>query len=646
MRGLKRDLFSECNSCQKEAVCHEGDEPILVLAGPGSGKTYVITHRILYLLQKRKIPAEGILVLTFTREAAQTMQQRFFQTIATSDQTVNFGTFHSVFYQILKQSTHLRETSILTENDKKKMVSTILDRLFPDMNRVQKSNSCEDCIRAIGLYKNTGSEEDAIKNMPNELKRHFGLILEQYEMKRIREGRLDFDDMLKDCHALLMENPKLLKYWQNRFSHILIDEFQDVNAAQYDLIKLLAPAPSPVFAVGDDDQSIYGFRGAAPECMKLFCEEYHPKTIALEINYRSCKGIVEASQTLIRENGDRFDKRMKSHESQKESLDGGQREVILQKYIGREEQYAFLEACCQSEKNMAILFRTNRQMQRFALGLRRKGIPHEMRETIKNPYAEDLVQDIMAYLRLAKGDTEVGVLARVINKPSRYVSRDALLAARQMCEEKDLVEGLLVYYEKRDFRICEKIRLLKRHLEALRKLSPFPACHYVRKIIGYEAFVLDGFRENAMKKEEALDTLRWITEDAANYKDIAQWLEHQQEDISYSVRNACDRKRLGMREREGTEMPRLMTMHASKGLEFDVVYIPDCNERFYPYGNLLTEKEIEEERRLFYVGMTRAKKQLHLSYVAGTKAYPEQPSRFLKSIMRLLQNPLASAFPR
>lgn len=311
------------NIAQRKAVMH-GMGALLVLAGPGSGKTFTITQRIFYLLEQKQIAPEKILVITFTRESALSMQNRFRQQ-AGQILPVNFGTFHSIFYRVLKQSHILQNHQILTFHQKKTIIFPILKKYISIQreNTIQKNNSVnrtddeqEDLtelimtfLSAIGFYKNTGDVKQAEEKLPSEWQELFPDIFHQYEEERKRRGDIDFDDMVYECREVLRTNAGLRKYWQEQFETILIDEFQDISPMQYEVVRLLSGKGS-IFAVGDDDQSIYGFRGATPTCLQQFVNDYCAEKICLNINYRSTEEIVQAANLVIRENTQRFQKEL------------------------------------------------------------------------------------------------------------------------------------------------------------------------------------------------------------------------------------------------------------------------------------------------------------------------------------------------
>ena len=663
--------LEELNDAQRKAVMH-GEGPLLVLAGPGSGKTFTITQRILYLIKEMQIPPEEILVITFTKEAALSMQRRF---LDQSDQTypVNFGTFHSVFYHILNQANGSNPNSpkhreILRESQKKTLIYPIVKKY---MIKKQESNTKDsiteevsNLLSAISFYKNTGDMEKALHKLSQELRTVFEPVYKEYENMRKQKKVIDFDDMVYECAELLEKDTYARKYWQNRFTHILMDEFQDISPMQYRVVKCLAKKPFNLFAVGDDDQAIYGFRGAQPACLKQFAKDYHAEQILLNMNYRSYEEIIRASSLVIQENKERFAKKLEATEEHKEkSSHTGQNtsfsernkafteqktsctdRVVIHTFQEREEQYRYLLQTL-SEQNesesCAVLFRTNSYMQGLAVRLQRAEIPFVMKERVMNIYEQKNVKDVMAYLRLASGEDKRELWLQIMNKPSRYISREALAG----CGEHVTITDLKAYYDNlrpdhSSFLYVDKIRrairILEKQLEYLKKATPFLAVQYVRKVIGYEAYLRECHKskyETLISKqnrksndsEEWLEILEWLSEDAKQYSTLAEWQDAQKQYADMLMQNEKGQE---------IDVPNihLMTVHASKGLEFDHVWIPDCNEKVFPHGSMPDKETCEEERRIFYVGMTRAKKSLELLCLTGTKERPRLISRFLNPI--------------
>jgi len=603
------------NASQQMAVTCASGENLLVVAGPGSGKTFVITQRIFYLVQRLHVPPEAILVVTFTKDAALSMQNRF---IEQSDFSypVNFGTFHSVFYNILRQSRRIQQFNILTEGQKRDILLPVLKkRLNPVGN-----DEVYQLLSAFGYYKNTGNIQIAGSRVNAGLKPLFEECFEEYERIRRLRRLIDFDDMVCECRRLLLENDILREKWQRRFRHILIDEFQDINPAQMSGVKLLKGEQCNLFAVGDDDQAIYGFRGSEPECMNDFLKEYNAKQILLNINYRSAKEIVDASVKVISENKNRFIKELKSHSNEEVNP------VILKGFKDKDEEHDYLVNRLENSPacdTLAVLFRTNILMQVFAAELSARGIPFLMKEKHNNIYEHEIVKDIRAYLELSQNPENREPLLRILNRPVRYINREAV-----MTKGADVWDGMKRYYMGqnnlpfREERI-KAVDKLKKDIEYIRKLSPYLAVKYILKSIGYEKFM------HSAKdiKQENKDIIEWICGEAVKYKNLDEW-RSEMDDYSDSFGKTDDCKA------EQEVNIHLMTVHASKGLEFDRVWIPDCNENIFPYGKMTDADTCEEERRIFYVAMTRAKKSLELLYLNGTRERPRLPSRFLNPLFK------------
>ncbi len=711
--------LNQMNQAQQQAVLH-GEGPLLVLAGPGSGKTFTITQRILYLIEELQVPPEEILVITFTKDAALSMQRRFIES-SNRSYPVNFGTFHSIFYHILQAAGCFGTGQILGESQKKKIIFPIMKKMKMPCNEradnLPKQNSAysqnifaEDItsmLSAISYYKNTGNQEGAVQKLSMDWQILFSEIYEEYDKVRRQQHALDFDDMVYECEKLLRTNKQQREYWQKRFTHILMDEFQDINPMQYRVIKLLSSKPYNLFAVGDDDQAIYGFRGSKPACLRQFVEDYRAKQILLNVNYRSDRSIIKTSLLVIEENKERFFKEL-------EAFSQSNGYVQLHSFMEREEQYQYLidtlsgrlrlqntdslkqksaviaktmqekEGCTVSfmegnaeakNENYAVLFRTNSFMQGFAARLKREGIAFEMKEGQSSIYEHFVIKDIMAYLRLAAGERDKKLWLQILNKPSRYISREALSGAgsepdiraiREFYRKCPTTAGDFAYMEK----IQNAIQLLEKQLEYLKKAPPYLAVQYVWKVVGYERYLrtewlrnigvgrgddnmqngglqtagqVTGMERNREKLEEFEELFLWLKEDARHYDTLAEWQAAQQaygEQIFDKKTKLDSEKCEGialMKKGEGERNQRpkihLMTVHASKGLEFDRVWIPDCNEKIFPHGAMPDKEAVEEERRIFYVAMTRAKKSLELLYLTGTKERPRLPSRFLNPLL-------------
>ncbi len=619
--------LNRLNDTQREAVMH-GDGALLVLAGPGSGKTTVIVQRLFFLMEQKQVPPENILVITFTKEAALSMQQRFFQM---SHQTlpVNFGTFHSVFYHIVQKSQNIKQSHILTEAEKKKLILPIIKKYIAKEELSYRQELTEDAIQllaAISYLKNTGDTENAVSLLSEEWRDCFSHIMQDYEMKKKEVQTIDFDDMVYECYKLLKNDIKARVYWQQRFEHILIDEFQDINPMQYQVVRLLVSEKCNLFVVGDDDQSIYGFRGSKPEILKQFWQEYQAKKICLDTNYRSCKDIVKASLSVINENKNRFPKALKASSEHAMHVRNSP-SVKICNFPEREQEYEYLVSKlrdCDPKQTTAVLFRTNAYMQGVAARLSREGIPYTMKEKVRSIYEHFIVKDIAAYLCVASGMGNRAMFLQIMNRPFRQINREAV------GDGKIDYRILKSFYQKQGWstssiQVIQNIEQMEKQMQCLKQLSPFPAVQYIRKAIGYEGY-LNGKAQTVEQQKEWKELLDWLSTDALNYNIVEEWLQAQQQ---YT-------KKLSQREQNLSLSGGiyLLTVHASKGLEFDSVFIPDCNEKIFPHGSMPDEESLEEERRIFYVAMTRAKNNLELLYLTGTKERPRLPSRFLNVLLK------------
>lgn len=620
------NLINLSPSQRKAVIWNEG--PLLLLAGPGSGKTHTITHHLIHLLNLG-IPPETILVITFTKEAALSMQRRFFTTYH-EQVPIQFATFHSFFYQILRSEKQFQNSTIISTGRKRIIMHHILKQstIIQCEQQEEFDDSLEKIMSAISYYKNTGDYTAATESLSDGLKEHFSYLFRAYRYEMKQHNYIDFDDMLYECLQLLQKNKELRMRWQYRFRYLLIDEFQDINPMQYEIMKLLTVKPYHIFAVGDDDQSIYGFRGSKPDLMKTFVKEYGAAIYHLERNYRSGKDIVEASEAVINENQNRFAKELISGREELSS------KVIVQAYESKTEQSRevleavrhFTEKEGNAGSTLAILFRTNSYMQGMAARLSAEGIPFAMKENCRSIYEHPIVKDICAYLRLAKEEWSVNDMVRIMNKPVRFIGRDAVA-------ESIGLDDVLSFYSlnaghgKSYLAERNGIMKLSAQLNMLRNMSLQTAIRYILKVIGYEKYL----QTVEQYKDSYEEVLTWLKEDAARYQDFAGWMEAQKR---YNLQ--LEEKKTN---RNHMDAPiQLMTVHAAKGLEFHTVIIPDCNEKIYPNLRMPEQEALEEERRIFYVGMTRAIEKLCLFYVAGTKEHPKAVSRFLKPLLKEQKN--------
>ncbi len=581
--------------------------PAQILAGPGSGKTFVTVHRIRHLILEENIDPGHILVITFTKAAALEMQQRFFTLMEGQKPPVWFGTFHAIFYHILKQSAQYRGYTIITETERRKLIRQIMHmhRRFCYL----QEEDMEEILSVISSCK-AGRKESSIpiqKMTPDDVM----FLLHEYQSYLQEFQQFDFDDLMQCCLTLLREDACCLAAWQAQFRYILVDEFQDISPVQYKIVKLLAAPEDNLFIVGDDDQSIYGFRGASPDSMMQFLADYPQAVqIPLAVNYRCHAEIVEAAGRVIAENIKRLPKDIQAVHSKGDGLELCMcpDEEALKK--------AFVEYLLQEQKEdtltgSAIICRTNVACGLWAQVLHGAGIPYVMKEKKKNRFAHFVIWDIRAYLALGQGKYDRKYFLRIMNRPLRYLKRDSLSA------EKVDREELVKWYQHMPA-MQKTLHRLFQNLDCLADKRPHLQIRYIRKVIGYEGFLREKYgAKQAQELVRVAEEFETFSRQFMTVDDMNDFIDHYTEVLQEPA--------------EQNHGIALMTMHASKGLQFDTVYLPDCNEGQIPSTRSVTQEEIEEERRMFYVAMTRARHKLCLLAHKG-RTGKDGPSRFLNSL--------------
>ena len=604
----------QVSNAQHQAITH-GAGPAIVLAGPGSGKTLVITQRVRYLIEAYHVRPQEILVITFTKAAAQEMQSRF-QALS-RQRGVTFGTFHAVFFHILKYAYHYSAANILTEEKKYQILQRLLSE--SGLHFEDEKETLSEIASEISVVKNEQIplEHYYSKSCPEEVFRGF---YRKYEEMHRREGLLDFDDMMTMTYELLTQRADILAAWQRHYRYILVDEFQDINLLQYAILRLLADPERNLFIVGDDDQSIYRFRGAKPEIMLNFPKDYpDAKQIVLDRNFRSVASVIRAAQLVIRENTKRFAKRAVH-------VRKGQGQIDIREFSGQEHESLYLIKKVQESlaggmppNEIAVLYRTNQGARPYAERLMEFNIPFEMRDALPNIYEHWIAKDLFAYLHLARERLDRAEFLQVMNRPKRYIARDAIDA------KVISLETLRTYYEDKDW-MLDRIDRLELDLRMLKDMAPYAAVNYIRYGMNYEEYLQEYAKARRMKPEELTDILDEIQDGCRPFKTVEAWYEHL---TAYKERLLEQR---GKKERDPDAIT-LATLHSAKGLEFQEVFLVDVNEGTIPHRKASMEAELEEERRLFYVGMTRAKDRLHLFYVRERYGKRVEPSVFLEPLL-------------
>ncbi len=614
MEILKIGESMGLNRAQGMAAAHK-DGPCLVLAGPGSGKTLTIARRIEYLIVKYKVRPEEILVITFTKYAAKEMKERFLRIMGGVKVPVTFGTFHGIYYGILKWAYKLNQSNLLSDAQKYELIKGMA--AGPDWEELLETEDEKEFLKELA------AEIGNVKNNCHDIRiyrparwdeQKFRRLYLAYEEEKRRLRKIDFEDMLVMCRELFLKRPDILRKWQERFRYILVDEFQDVNQAQYDVVRMLAAPEDNLFVVGDDDQSIYGFRGAKPGIMLEFEHDYkNARRILLDVNYRSTEHIVNGALKVISHNSERFDKKITAFK-------GKGRTVHVQENKNPQEEAGYILEQIEKYRGegipyeeMAVLYRTGADARGLSELLAGNQIPFVMKEKADNLYDHFIGTDIMSYFRLAAGEYERKYFLQVANRPKRYISRDS------MREGRISYESLRNFYCDREW-MMDRIDQLEWDMKMIRDKTPFAAIQYIRKSIGYDGFLREYAAGHKAREEELMDILEEIQQNSKAYRTTAEWFDH-----------VADYK--AVLEKPDTKGVSLMTMHSAKGLEYELVFIIEGNEGCIPYKKAKLLKAVEEERRLFYVAMTRAKQKLIISYVKEKNGKDMDPSRFVEELL-------------
>ena len=592
--------------------------PMLVLGTPGSGKTTVIVNRINNLIYEHGVNPRNILVITFTRAAAASMKERFLQLSDLKKTEVRFGTFHSFFYWIIR-TAYGNNLSVLEEQPKKDVIRGILRKIDKEnydneetvisvMNQMGRISS--DMIDIENYYSRDMSDDD------------FKKVYRLFSDYKSSKGLIDYDDMVTECYKLLKSRKDILDKLRAMYPYIMIDEFQDTNLIQYEIIKMLAHPRDNIYAVGDDDQSIYGFRGARPDIMLYFSKEFkNTKILSLTNNFRCPAKIVDLSQDVISSNKKRYDKVLRSAVDTTGSIyviKIPEKSVEARSVISR-IQKAHDEGVPYDE--MAVLFRTNLGPGNLIYELQQYGIPFSVRDTIPDIFSNPVVRPVIAYISFATGENTRENLLRFMNKPVRYISRDMLDT------EKVDMNRLLSKAGDREY-LRKNINRLISELRTIGGLKPYVAVNYIRSAVGYENSLKTLAEEKGIDFDEMIGPLNEfqnMLKDIPSYdkmfdmiaetKELYKKLEETQEaDISNKVQ--------------------LMTLHSVKGLEFKEVHILDLYDGNIPHKKSRSDLEIEEERRMLYVGITRSSDNLYMYVPNEVNDSKVKPSRFIKGLIK------------
>ena len=606
----------QLNNEQKAAVSHTTG-PALVIAGAGSGKTAVITHRVKNLIEECAVKPSEILTITFTKSAAIEMQRRFLRLTESSYQGSVFGTFHSVFYNIMLRSN----PDISYKFMKKYDADRILEHVLKEYNLKYTNESVSALLKAFSVYKNHNKDLDISKKLLIPYDEHFDRLFNRYEEIRKEYFYIDFDDIIPDCIGMFREKNNILKLWSERFKYIQIDEFQDVNSSQLEIISILAKPEKNVFAVGDDDQAIYSFRGSDPKAIIDFDKIYEGSArYILNTNYRSTKSIISTASKVISQNRQRIEKNPAAFS------DEPCEKINVKEFETSAEELSEIISYIKSRSNedCCVLLRTNELLFEIAQKFTSANISFYMKERPGSFYSSACIKDITAYLKSAlslNADNNREYFIKIMNKPPRYILRRDLKDS--FISENELIKiyGVKPY-------MIKIIKTLFKDLKIISGLRPKLAIKYIRTAVSYESFC-EGMMDNEAF-ERAREQMDIFQKKAETFKSIAEFVKFIDEEIKAEeifIENQSINKNSG-------NFPlKLMTIHASKGLEFETVFIPYLNEGIIPPKTAREESAIEEERRLLYVAITRAKKNLFMScHLKDERNEEMMKSSFIKQI--------------
>ena len=619
---MMKEYLERLNEEQIKAVEHFKG-PCMVLAGPGTGKTTIIVNRVMNLIKHYGIAPGSILVVTFTKAAAKEMEERFSNSNGYINEykEVTFGTFHSAFYRILKQYKNYKIENLIKEKEKHITLKSIIKDLGYD--------SYED----DQILENLINELSYVQNMLIVYKKYnpsscdynqFWYIHDKYEKYKNERNKFDYEDMVTHCYQLLLNENSILNDLRQKYKYILIDEFQDINKAQFDTIRLIAYPNNNLFAVGDDDQSIYGFRGADPNIIRDYESLFdNVKMITLIKNYRNNKSVLKSAMSVISCNRNRYGKELKTFK------EFGKLPLIVHVEDFEEEAKAIGDKIKNYRKNgrnysnIAVLYRTNIQSRAIIETFVENNIPFVCRDGLSSIYNNWIYNDIICYLKASQKIERNNCIYKVLNKPYRYIGREIALSI--MNQDEDFLDSLIQYSE---INKSQKKRLkeLKNDIEKIGIMKTTKAVNYIRKYIGYEEYIKDYAHMKHINVKPLLEVLDEVGSSAKKFDDIEEYLKH----INY-IKNNGKYGSNGFVKENSVE---IMTMHKAKGLEFDIVFVTGVLEGLVPniVNEELTIETLEEERRLFYVAMTRAKEELYLftpKYRYGKKM---EQSRFLNEM--------------
>ncbi|WP_455198757.1 DNA helicase II [Kaarinaea lacus] len=635
-------ILDDLNDPQREAVCAP-DENVLVLAGAGSGKTRVLVHRIAWLIQTEGVSPYGILAVTFTNKAAAEMRGRIENLLNLPVNGMWVGTFHSLAHRLLRahwKDAGLPQTfQILDSEDQQRAIKRVIRSLELDDSQWQPKHA----QWFINARKDEGQRPDAIEHFGDPYQKTMIRIYQAYEDMCQRSGLVDFAELLLRAHELWLKNPHILKHYQQRFRHILVDEFQDTNSIQYAWVRLLAGKQTKVFAVGDDDQSIYGWRGAKIENIQQFSKDFpNTRIVRLEQNYRSTGNILNAANALIGNNTDRLGKNLWTADEEGEPIQ------LYSAFNERDEARFVVEQVQEWVDNggqhseTAVLYRSNAQSRVIEEALIQAGLPYRVYGGLRF-FERQEIKDALAYLRLIANRHDDAAFERVVNTPTRGIGDRTVGAAREYARENNLSLWQAAHAVVEQKLLASRaISALSAFLSLIDEMSADTAgmelFEQLEHTLHHSKLMEHYKKERGEKGQARIENLEELV-NAARYFDKNEIIDEEEEEmddlsafLSHAALEAGDTQSDGSQD-----SVQLMTLHSAKGLEFPLVFLCGVEEGLFPHQMSLEEPgRLAEERRLCYVGITRARQRLYLSHAEtrrlyGSESYPHR-SRFISEI--------------
>ncbi len=634
-------ILDPLNDAQRQAVCAEANN-VLVLAGAGSGKTRVLVHRIAWMLAAESATPYGILAVTFTNKAAGEMRGRIEQLLGIPSSGMWVGTFHGIAHRLLR--SHWKEAGlsqhfqVMDSEDQLRAVRRVIREMGLDEGQWPPKES----QWYINARKDEGKRPESLDHHGDPHLRHMIEIYAEYERYCQRAGVIDFAELLLRSHSLWLEQPEILQHYQNRFRYILVDEFQDTNTIQYAWLRMLAGKSLSMFAVGDDDQSIYGWRGAKVENIHQFSKDFkNTETYRLEQNYRSTGNILNAANALIDHNAERMGKELWTDDGEGELIqlyaafnEQDEAQFIVDKIRDWVDKGGLRSEC-------AVLYRSNAQSRVIEERLIQHGLPYRVYGGLRF-FERQEIKDALAYLRLINNRDDDASFERIVNVPTRGIGGRTVEVIRETARNSGVPMWQAAYHliehKQLAARALNALQFFVQRIEDMKKAIDGIQLHEQIEHVIHESGLIDHYKkEKGEKGRTRIENLDELINAGRNYDEDAFEEEIEQSDVLTAFLSHAS---LEAGERQGDEWDdcvQLMTLHSAKGLEFKQVFLCGLEEGLFPHRLSVEEPgRLEEERRLCYVGMTRAMERLVVSYAEKRRLYGEEkfarPSRFISEI--------------